>query len=354
MRVLQLGPWPPPHGGVQTNIAAIRALLLRRGHECSVINLHRHRTGAEPGVYHPVNAAQVLRLLASLDYEIVHLHIGGGLTGRLLALAGVCASVPRAHSVLTFHSGGYAGSPQGRSARPRTLRGLVFRRFDRIIAVNPEIVRLFVRFGVPEERLRLICPHVLPSEPPRSELPGPMRAFFAAHSPVLISVGLLEPEYDLPLQIETLGRIRERHPRAGLVIAGSGSLEGELRARIAEQAWAEHILLPGDVPHDIALRAIAEAGVFLRTTLYDGDSVAVREALHFGTPVIATDNGMRPEGVLLVPAGDAAALCRRVDECIAVPRAPARPSESAEANIEAVLRLYEELAGKASCRRATA
>ena len=34
MRVVQLGPYPPPHGGVQTNLVAIREYLRRRGHAC--------------------------------------------------------------------------------------------------------------------------------------------------------------------------------------------------------------------------------------------------------------------------------------------------------------------------------
>lgn len=345
MRVLQLGPWPPPNGGVQTNLAAIRSLLLRKGHGCEVINLHRHRTGRDSGVHHPTTAAGVLALLAARRFDIVHLHIGGGLPARLLSLAGVCAALPRARSVLTFHSGGYATSPDGRTAGPRTVRGLVFRRFDRIIAVNAEIARLFARFGVPEARIRLICPHPLPSAPPDAVLPGGMQAFFDAHSPVLATVGLLEPEYDLGLQIEALGRIRERHPRAGLVIAGAGSLEGSLRADIAARPYAEHILLCGDVPHPVALRIIHEAAVFLRTTLHDGDSVALREALHLGTPVVATDNGMRPEGVRLMAPGDAAGLCARVGQCLSAPRPPSRKDDP-EANIEAVIALYEELLGE--------
>src|SRR5438105_8526009 len=39
-----------------------------------------------------------------------------------------------------------------------------------------------------------------------------------------------------------------------------------------------------------SLRAIADADVLLRTTLYDGDAISVREALYLGTPVVATDN----------------------------------------------------------------
>jgi glycosyltransferase involved in cell wall biosynthesis len=343
MRLLQLGPWPPPNGGVQTNIVSIREMLLRRGHECMVINLHRHRTGREPGVYHPTSGKETFALLRSLQYDIIHLHIGGSVPGRLLALAAACTAMPGARSVLTFHSGGYATSPEGRAARPLSARGLVFRRFDRIIAVNQEIVQLFERFGVPSGRIRLIHPHALPSSVPATRLLERASAFFAAHSPVLLTVGLLEPEYDLELQINALGRIRERYPRAGLLIAGSGSREAALRSEIASKSWAEHVLLYGDMPHDTALRAIWEAGVFLRTTLYDGDSVAVREALHFGTPVLATDNGMRPEGVHLFPVGDIDALCAALERVLSEPRSREIRPGAAEANIEAVLDLYTEI-----------
>ncbi len=309
-----------------------------------VINLHRHRSGREPGVYHPTTAKETLGLLRSLRYDIIHLHIGGGVPARLLALAAVCTAMPGARSVLTFHSGGYATSPEGRAARPMSARGLVFRRFDRVIAVNREIVALFERFGVQPPRLRLIHPHALPVSVPDAAVPERAKAFFAAHSPVLITVGLLEPEYDLNLQIEALGRIHQRHPNAGLLIAGSGSLEPELRASIAARPWGDHVLLYGDLPHEAALRAMWDADVFLRTTLYDGDSVAVREALHFGTPVVATDNGMRPDGVRLIPARDIDSLCAAIQQALSEPRRREIRPGAAEANIEAVLNLYEEIA----------
>src|SRR5262249_42539427 len=154
-----------------------------------------------------------------------------------------------------------------------------------------------------------IYPHSLPAMSQDSAvLPADLESFFAGHEPVLITVGLLEPEYDLPLQIESMGQIRERFPRAGLIIVGSGSLEAELRTQIQASPHGSHVLLCGDVPHASTLQAIARSAALLRTTLYDGDSVAVREALHLATPVIATDNGMRPEGVRLIPIHNADAL----------------------------------------------
>ena len=61
-------------------------------------------------------------------------------------------------------------------------------------------------------------------------------AFWLRTVPRCSRSGLLEPEYDLSLQIEVMGEMLKRHPQAGLIIAGSGSLEGELRAQIAAKA----------------------------------------------------------------------------------------------------------------------
>lgn len=200
---------------------------------------------------------------------------------------------------------------------------------------------MFLRFGVPAERVRLIAPHAIAAPAPR--LPENLERFYRGHRPVLLTVGLLEPEYDLELQIELLGELRQRFPGAGLVIAGSGSLEQRLREAIRSKPYAEHVLLAGDVAHAETLRAIFDCDVFLRTTKYDGDSVAVREALHFGTPVIATDNGMRPEGVELIPPSDLKALREAVEARL--DRLEPRPVREigSEENIRAVYDLYSTL-----------
>src|SRR5215831_12762369 len=135
MKVVQLGPYPPPHGGVQTNLVAIREHLRSNGHECDAINLTRFRRQDSDGVYYPAGAAELAKLLARLPADILHLHYGGDLTSRLLGLLGFCTALPGRKTVLTFHSGGYPASSAGRSASPGTLRGVLFRRLDGAIAV---------------------------------------------------------------------------------------------------------------------------------------------------------------------------------------------------------------------------
>lgn len=346
MKILLMGPYPPPHGGVQTNLVAIRRHLLARGIPCAVINLTRYRSADGDGIYFPKNPLEVVKLLTQLQYDIIHLHFGGNLSLRLMLLAFVCCLMPRSKTVLTFHSGGYPRSEAGQNAQPRTLRGFVLRRFDRIIAVNQELVQLFERFGVAPERIRLIYPHAIALDSLETPLPDYLAQFFQRHDPALVSVSGLEPEYEIPLQIDVLGSVRQRFPKAGLAIIGSGSLESKVRTQIQSKPYAENILLCGDVPHAATLRALAESDLSLRTTLYDGDAISVREALLIGTPVIATDNGMRPHGTHLVPCSDLKALYQAIEQVLTQTTSKQSQGDNGERNIEAVFELYQELLKK--------
>ena len=235
------------------------------------------------------------------------------------------------------------GPPPDGRPRPQRFRGFVLRRLDGLIGVNAEIAALFAKFGARQERIRTILPFSV--QPPDCSLPLPERlaAFLGAHSPALLTVAGLEPEYDLPRQIDLMAEILQRYPRAGLLIVGSGSLEESLRAHIAAKPYRDHVVLYGDMPHALTLRATLECDLLLRTTLYDGDSISVREALYIGTPVIATDNGMRPEGVFLIPPSDSARLLDAVCDLLSRERSPRAPGGDGQENIRAVTQFYEEL-----------
>jgi glycosyltransferase involved in cell wall biosynthesis len=346
LRVLQIGPFPPPHGGVESNLVAIRTFLRSQGIPCAVINITRHRREDADEVYYPESAIGVVQLLRRLQYDILHLHIGGTLSNRILSLALVCTLRSTPKAVMTFHSGGFPSTPEGRAMGRNSYAGFVLRRFDGLIGVNAEIMSFFAHLGVSSKRMRLIEPHSFLAETkPADTLPQSLEEFFRAHDPVLISVSGLEPEYDVPIQIEAVGHIREKFPSAGLVILGSGRLEQEIRNRIRACPYGEHISLCGDVPHAVTLLAVSRARVMLRTTLYDGDAISVREGLHLGTPVIATDNGMRPAGVHLIPKSNLPALVSAIEERLAEPPAPKKICGVDDKNLRAVLDFYQELRG---------
>jgi glycosyltransferase involved in cell wall biosynthesis len=344
MHVLQLGPYPPPEGGINRNILAIRADLAAGGHQTTIIATSRSsQVVEESGVHHPRTPIALIRLLLSLKRDVTHLHIGGRIGNRVLGLALVTALLSRGPRVLTLHSGGYPQTKEGRSARRWSVRGFIFRRFDRIIVVNEQLKEVFLNYGIDPDRISVILPFVneLPDESVR--IPEQMLDFAAKCDPFLLTVGLLEPEYDLAMQIDVMGKVIEGYPKAGLMIVGSGSLEAELREHIASKSYSGNILLAGDVPHAVTLRLIEMAGLLLRTTRFDGDAISVREALFLDTPVIATDNGMRPDGVMLIPVGGHDELVAAIDSISKEPRSKHRPEANDRSNIQAVIDVYSDV-----------
>ena len=341
MTVLQFGVFPPPDGGVQSNVKDIRDYLRRNGIRCGVVHLSRHRQADHDDVFYPKTPLAVAKVALEFPADIFHFHLGGQITKELLGLYGFGTCIPGRKKVLTFHSGGYPSSPDAKRAHP--LRNLIFRRFDRVIGVNQQIIDMFLSYGVKREKLRLIPPYALPSEPPPAEIPEAICRFMREHSPLLLAVCLLEPEYDLPLQIEVMERILRKYPRAGLLIIGAGSLEGELRGLIASRPWGRSILLCGNVPRPATMNIMTRSDLLVRTTWYDGDAVSIHEALHFSLPVVASDNGMRPPGITLIPARDIDALENAIDRRLAEPKIPRVPKPPVEENLKAVLDLYREL-----------
>jgi glycogen synthase len=346
MRVLQLGPYPPPEGGINRNMLAIREELRTRGDTAPIVATTKSsRIVTEEEVFHPRSPLKLLRLLWSLKRDITHLHIGGQVNGRVLGLAFATAMLSRGRSVLSLHSGGYTETKEGRRASRSSMRGFIFRMFSRVIVVNRKLREVFLSYGFEPERVSVILPYVHRLPDPGIEVPTDLARFAAGHKPFLLTVGLLEPEYDLKMQIEAMAAIIESLPNAGLMIVGSGSTEESLRELIASKSYKDHVYLTGDVPHAITLHLVDRADILLRTTRHDGDAISVREALFLGTQVIATDNGMRPEGVELIAIGDMEALVKAIIRNAEHPKEERSEGSPDRSNIAKVIAIYEEMLG---------
>ena len=59
MRVLQIGPYSPPHGGIQAHVVALRKFLQENGVTCDVIDVNRFRVTDGAGVFGPRNGARL-------------------------------------------------------------------------------------------------------------------------------------------------------------------------------------------------------------------------------------------------------------------------------------------------------
>lgn len=356
MKLLLVGPYPPPHGGISIHMATASRLLRRSGAACRVLDANGRRGLGGAALRRAgrwrrwARLCRVIRRHAREGWTL-HLHTNGHNPRSWLTILGCGRAARRAPArVVTLHSGMAPDYLTRRGAR--ALARLALGPYDRVLCVNPRIREAVAGLGVDPGKLE-VAPAYLPAPAPATGAAAPpaeVESWLRRRRPVLVATLSFRPEYGFDVLVEALGRVVPRHPDLGCMMLGGGTGGAGARRRLRERGLEERVLLPGDVPHDLCLALMARADLFVRPTLTDGDAISVREALALGLPVVATDTGGRPPGTAaLVPPGDAAALAAAIEEVLARRPEPLfgeeaheRPSEPL--GVERLLHTYREVA----------
>ena len=307
---------------------------------CAITKSHQEQSGID----YPRTPWQLIKTIRRRNYDITHVHLGGGFGLRVKALMLGILFFGKGKKVLTLHSGGYVVSEKGQNASPASLAGFIFRKFDHVISINDLMSEMMRKFGVRENRLSFISPFSINLADVDRDLPEELENFLTRFPKTLVGVALLEDEYNLEAQMSAVDQLAETIPDLGLIIVGSGSKESKLRSFRDGLKNRDRVLFTGDLDRKVTLPLIKRAKIMLRTTSFDGDAMSVREALAVGTPVIATDNDMRPPGTILIDHRELTELAALIDEKLEMPKTKSELSSGNE-NLKQVLNLMRRMLG---------
>ena len=318
MKVLFVGPYPPPHGGISVHVRSAHQRLKRMGQQSNVLNIDPK--APEDDAY--VKISGPLDLVRELVHHAHHgwtfdVHTNGH-NAKSWAIALVCGAVGKLGpgATLTLHSGlAPAYIRDAPKWMRRTLR-LASGLYGTVICVNREIANGIADLKIPRDRIQ-IKPAFIPVEPPQVPIPAEIQNWVDRHSPIMTSTLFFRPEYGFELLLEAFRVLKQRHPGIGCLAMGSGENRDDAAALAASYGLGSSVFLAGDLDHELCLSLISRSAVFVRPTFRDGDSISVREAVALGVPVVASDVGTRPESVRLFEPGDVDEFVKQVEEALA-------------------------------------
>ena len=322
-RILEIGNWPPPVCGWSMALVGLRRELEARGWDCPVMNLNENRR---------VHSAEYIDVQSGPDYLLkvwrhvwsghaVHIRVNGETKkGYLLALSAlVLARLGRQPAFLTYaggHQQSYFPAPKG------SLRHVAFSLLFRVpqrIYCNSEAVRaVLLTTGINAKKVEPIphfSSHYVDFVP--ASLPPQVEEFFRKREGVFFSYVCFRKEFELAFLAEAVRCFKEQFPAAGFLLAGPPAREmGAMKNFLKQQNIEDAICLLPSVPHDMFLTLMSRSLAYIRTPVTDGICSSVLEALTLKVPVLAADNGVRPEGARLWKQGDTEGLLALMSETI--------------------------------------
>jgi colanic acid/amylovoran biosynthesis glycosyltransferase len=234
----------------------------------------------------------ILYELKRIDAEVMHVYFGHIAVELLPVLR--CCSIP---IVVSFH-GADAGVHVGSDSRAGRDLKEVFARAALVQARSEALLDDLRSLGCPPEKLRLLRTGLLVEG-----LESPERVVPENGAWRLLQACRLVEKKGLAVTIEAFSRVQQRFPGARLTLAGDGTMEADLRRRVAELGLEQSVRFTGFLGQDDLRKEFADAHLFLHPSRHAADGNregvpnALLEAMASGLSVVATRHGGIPEAV---------------------------------------------------------
>lgn len=301
----------------------------------------------------PVRLAAQFR---RLGIDIVHAHQYSA--WFYAALSRLMHAAPRL--VFEEHGRFY---PEANKPLRRLVNAILVRRLTHaVVAVSRDVQRRLVRYeGLDGEGIEVIHNGVAETPPvdAASRRQARLALGLGVDDFVVGTVGRFDPVKNLRMLVAAMAVVAPEVPNLKGLLIGAGPDWEDIRGRVADAGLSKRILMTGH--RDEARVLVAAMDLFVLSSLSEGTSLALLEAMAAGVAVLVTDVGGNPEVVLdnvtgwVIPSGDEAALAAAIRCAARDPEACRRMGDAGrlrfeeEFTLEAMIgkyrKLYEGLPG---------
>jgi glycosyltransferase involved in cell wall biosynthesis len=138
----------------------------------------------------------------------------------------------------------------------------------------------------------------------------------------ILSNRQLQPIYNISLLIRAIPMVLKEEPNARFIIAGIGSERERLEKQVKDLNISSSVQFLGWVPHEEMPKLLSQADIYISTSLDDGTSISLLEAMASGAFPIVTDIPSNREWIsdgengFLVPLNEERFLAEKILEAI--------------------------------------
>lgn len=255
---------------------------------------------------------QIRRLVSRIKPDILDAH-GITVNGYLAVASGFHPLV------LTAWGSDILIDPK-RNAVYRFLTKQALKIADRVICFSSAIKKEAIELGAVPDKLEVIFLGIDTRKfsPTQKDTMILQRLNIPNSSPVVISTRSLRPVYDVETFIRAIPLVLEEVPEARFIIGGQGEQRNYLEKLAQNLSISDSIRFVGWIPHEELPGYLASSDVYVSTSLSDGTSINLLEAMACKLAPVVTDivanRGWITEGKngCLVPTRDHKILAEKV------------------------------------------
>jgi glycosyltransferase involved in cell wall biosynthesis len=345
-RVLIIGPYPPPIGGVAVHVKN----FMEQNSVLEKCAISLYRTGKRDRstnniVQIIVDTSYILKYIVTRpckDADAVHIHTASHwsffrkipyvLTSKFFSKSKVILHVHGAEFDVFF------------AESPKILKHLirhVIKSSDAVIVTSPAWIPVLQRIGGDYNSIYPVPNGYVSTDfYPVETMIARTKLNIPHNKKVLITVGALEVYKGHEYLIKSMRLLADKHDDIVVYIIGEGSSKEHLRSLIKQHSLEDTVILTGgDKPIQELNLFMNACDLFVLPSLHEGNPTVMFEALGCGKPFVGTSVGGVPEVITS-------------DECGLLVK-PADPEDLAEKILQALAREWDREAILAHAERYT-
>lgn len=221
--------------------------------------------------------------------------------------AGLAGWVSGSVAICTHHS---PHDKNGRLVRVLDMIMGTLGAYRRIVCVSDAVAQTYARHPRPYRERITVVPNGVPSIMADAERAATIAKFgLSDQAPIVFMAGRLAPQKNVLTAVEAIANVEG----VQLVLSGDGPLRDDLVALAARLGVGNRVHLLGQIDRQDLVNLMFHCDAFMQISMYEGQSMALLEAVYAGAPPIISDIPEQREVITVAPGTIAGIACDPCD-----------------------------------------